>query len=447
MFSSLPVQYNAMLGSEDIPSSMLPDVKTKMIPCTSNLKSVRTSSANIGAGSLALFQLNTGAGTGYLKSNSVYLRGSVTLTLTNGGGTWRFTGPQNVHSASALINRLTVSNGSQMLSQLTNYNSWHDILLSHATSRDYIEQDSTLYEGTGVIKTYANPATTFESTLNFSIPLMSPVFNSSQFIPLFLLNAPLTVEVLFNSIADAIQSSTATTAYIVNDLQIVYEELAVSPELKQSIRDRMQSGSMWKQYLDSVYSINTSSTSGLSFNLGVGLSSCKGVLVADRQNAVGVVGQFILNRFSNARFYFDGRLINNFDLTTDAVVYSELNRTLNSIYDSDRTSSLGLVGVGYNGAINKTVPLGVGFDTASTDFCTQKFIYGVSAQSVNDFSVGFSGQPVQMIVVQTFNDGGADNVNFPPATQPAFSSVPKVMFVLYDELLTIDANGVCSLIR
>lgn len=452
-FYSVPSTYSSLLGADDIPAVMLPSTQSKMIPCTSQLKAVRTSSANPSPGALCLWQIQTGAGAGYLKPGSVYLRGQLTLTLNQAGvGNWRFTGPaptpanqavgvgSGVNSASALVSRLTVANGAQQMSQLVNYNVWADLLKSHAVSNDYVVNDSVIYEYTGMVRGVANPATANETTINFCIPLISPVFNSQQAIPLFLLNSPLSVEILFNSIADALAidgAGNSITNYSIANAEICYEEIVVSPELKASVMQRLQGGAVWKMFLDSVYSLSTSSTQGLSYNIGVGLSSCKGVLALDREPTAGTTcGNFLLNGFSNARFYYDGKLINNFDLNTDATVYAELNRTLHSMFDSNITSS-------FAKPANLVAVAGI---TPATDFTSFKFAYGVSSQAVNDYSVAFSGMPVQQIVVQTENAGAANNNNF--QFGPAFAgNKNKVFFILYDELMTIDANGVVSLMR
>ena len=455
-FYSVPNAYSALLGSEDIPSCMLPSSQSKMIPCTSVLKSVRTQSANLSAGAMALWQINTGSGTGYIKPSSLYLRGKLTLTMPVGTLGWRFSGPKQgiavadargeggnkgIFSASALISRMTVSNGSQQLSQLTNYNAWHDLLLAHGASSDYVVNDATVYEFTGVTRLVtAAGALANEVTINFAIPIISPVFNSQQAIPLFLLNSPLSVEILFNSIADSFVSVAGTvTSYVIDNAEIVYEEIQVSPELKASIMSKLQGGAVWKQYLDSVYSIQTSPTSGLSYNVGVGLSSCKAVLGVDRQTVTAGTfgtGDFMLNGFSNVRVLYDGKLINNFDLNNDVSVYAELNRTIHSMFDSNVTSCL-----------NKDPDTGMG-SIPWTDFCISKFAWGISSQAVNDMTIGFSGQPVQMINIQHFNTTVANDANF-PYVNDTHNTVNRnrIYFVLYDELLTIDANGICSLLR
>jgi hypothetical protein len=450
-FYAVPSTYNSLLGAEDVPATMLPSTQAKMIPCASQLKSVRTQSASLTPGALALWQIQTGAGTGYLKAGSLYLRGTLTLTVSAAAGTWRFSGPRQgfvgegqglntgTHSASALISRLTVSNGAQQLSQLTNYNVWHDLLLTHATSADYAKNDSLQYEFTGVTRGVANPATDNERTINFAIPLMSPLFNGQQSIPLFLLNSPLSVELLFNSIADAFVADTITVSnYVISNAEICYEEIAVSPELKQSIMNRLQGGAMWKQYMDSVYSIQTAALQNDSYNIGVGVTSCKGVIGVDRNPSaigVGFTGDFMLNGFNNVQIRYDGKLINNYDITTDASAFAELNRALHSMYDSNITSCL-----------SNDASAAAGNNPWS-DYVVSKFAWGVSSQAVNDSTVGFSGSPVQMITVQHYNATAANAAAFPYVNEAFVAARQRVYFVLYDEMLTIDANGVCSLIR
>jgi hypothetical protein len=62
-------------------------------------------------------------------------------------------------------------------------------------------------------------------------------------------------------------------------------------------------------------------------------------------------------------------------------------------------------------------------------------------------TIGFSGSPVQMVLVQTDNQNPDNSPNFPYSAVAYAAGAPKFFFVLYDELLTIDANGICSLIR
>jgi hypothetical protein len=458
-FYSVPNVYSALLGEDNIPSTMLPSTQSKMIPCTSQLKSVRTQSANLTPGALALWQIQTGSGTGFLKSNSLYLRGTIRIdgVVAGGTGSFRFNGPvegitgvgeglsKSTHSASSLIARLTVANGAQQISQLTNYNVWHDLLLTHATSSDYVNNDSSVYEYTGHVKTLsvANPIDATEGTLNFCIPIMSPIFCGQQSVPLFLLNSPLSLEILFNSLSDALVAGANTTInnYTISNAELVYEEIVVSPELKQSIMAKLQGGAVWKQFLDSVYSINTVAENSNTYNIGVGSNSVKAVIGVDRVTAGSVgllplqIGNFALNGFENVRVQYDGKLINNFDINTDATAYAELNRSLHSMFDSNITSCL---------AKRPAVPVGAG---PATDLVISKFAWGVSSQAVNDSSIGFSGMPAQMLTIQHFNNGGANRTAFQYVSEGFVANRQRLYFILYDELLTIDGNGVCALVR
>jgi hypothetical protein len=464
-FYSTPTVYSSLLGEDNIPATMLPSGASKMIPCTSQLKTVRTQSANLTAGSLALFQLQTGMGTGYLKSNSLYFTGSIRVTGSVsivGPGSWRFVGPTQgtpvagdgegdnkaTHAASAMISRLTVANGASQISQQTNYSTYVDLLRTHATSSDYNVNDATVYEYNGVTRILtANQAISdAEGTINFAIPLCSPVFCSPQSVPLFLLNSPLSIEILFNSLSECLVAgaNTTLTGFSINNAQIVYEEIVVSPELKQSVMSKLQGGALFKMFLDNVYSIQSSAENSNSYNIGIGANSVKGVIGIDRAvpGALGLRGQgdFTLNGFSNVRVLYDGKLINNFDIGTDAVAFSELNRCLHSMHDSNITSCLAKAAVSAVGA------------TACNDYVISKFAWGCSSQCVNDYSVSFSGVTVQTITIQHFNNtvasgAGGNSVNFQYVNEAFVAGRQRVYFIFYDELLTIDGNGVCALVR
>jgi hypothetical protein len=247
------------------------------------------------------------------------------------------------------------------------------------------------------------------------------------------------VELLFNSIADAFVVDTiAISNYVISNAEICYEEIAVSPELKQSIMNRLQGGAMWKQYMDSVYSIQTAALQNDSYNIGVGVTSCKGVIGVDRNPSaigVGFTGDFMLNGFNNIQVRYDGKLINNYDITTDASAFAELNRSLHSMYDSNITSCLSNDASAASG------------NNPWSDYVVSKFAWGVSSQAVNDSTVGFSGSAVQMITVQHYNNTAANAAAFAYVNEAFVASRQRVYFVVYDEVLLIDSNGVCSLMR
>jgi len=457
-FVQVPQTYNSLLGEEDIPSSLLPGKQSRMVPASTSLKSVRTGSAAATPSSTSLFQIQTAAGAGYLKPNSVYVSGRLTLTIpvTGANPSWRFSGPQEsiplggvglgtnsgVHSASALISRVTVSNGSQQLSQIQQYNVYADFLKAHAASTTYTAIDSSIYEFTGVTRTVSAVPTQQELEIHFAIPLMSPVWSGDQAVPLFLLNSPLTVEILTNSIADAFVTNNATiTNYSISNLQLCYESIDVSADLKNAIMDKLRQGQVWRQFMDQVYVINTSAEQGNSYNIGLGVSSLKGVLWADRQPSAGRVsafaqtGDLILNGFSNCRFSIDGRNINQYDLTDDCMVFSEMNRALATMHDSNRTTIMT--------KNNFPVPGVQGW----YDFNLNRFVVGCSMNAVNDYSVSFSGQPCQMLTIQHQNLTPVNSSNFPYVNETWAAGGQRIYVCLYDELLTIDANGTCSLIR
>jgi hypothetical protein len=389
----------------------------------------------------------------------VYLTGKLVIDapVAGVGASWRFSGPSEnatvagsgagantgVHSASAMISRLTVSNGSQQISQIQNYNVYHDMLLSHAGSASYTTMDSAVYEFAGITRSVTVPGPSpAELTINFAIPLISGLWSGETAVPLYLLSAPLSVEILTNSITDSfVTNNLPINNFTLSNLQLCYEEIQVGAELKNAVMDRLKQGQVWRQYMDSVYTLNTSADQGTAFNIGTGMSSLKAILYADRQPAAGRAsaivntGDLILNGFSNCRFNLDGRNINQFDYNNDTIVYSELNRSIQSLHDSSHTS-----------LFTKDNTPAAGF-TPWYDFNVTKFVVGVSTNCVSDFTIGFSGQPCQMATVQHFNNTPINSSNFPYINETWVAGGQRIYVILFDELLTIGADGSCALIR
>lgn len=457
-YYGLPQQYpTSLLGEEDVPAGLLPSKAANLVKgCSVANKAVRTSSGNIQASSSAIFQIPSGGG--YLKPHSVYLTGTLVMQMAAAATTFRFSGPRQaiasatavgagdnkgVHSASALINRLTVSNGTQQLSQIASYNAFMDIINTHAASDDFIVNDQGVFAFGGVTRTTAAAPTLGERTINFAIPLWSSVWTSETALPLWLLKNPLTIEIVTSAISDAFVvtgAGASITSYEIQNAQVMYSEISVPSDLKSAIMDRLNAGAVWKQHMNSCYVIQTASTAGLAFNVGINCSSVTGVLVADRQpsggpGAIAATGDLVLNGFSNARFLYDSRVQNNFDYNNEAITYAELNRTMGSLYDANVTSCLA-----------KNPAPAAGF-TPYHDYCLSKFAYAVSSDCVQDSSVGFSGQPCQTLTIQTFNNTAANSPNFPYVNEAQLDGRQKIMAILFNEALLISADGSCSLVR
>lgn len=441
---SVPANYPAVGSPElDIPSSMLPADLKQLKGVSTSQRSVFTSSGTAGASSTILFNIPTGMSQGYLKSGTLYLRCKIVVTQANGAGvTWNFAGGNTAQSpfggASSIIDRLVVSCGGVQVSVINNYNHWRNMMMAHGATVDYAITDSRELEYTGVTKvnTLANVD---NRTVYVSIPILAPVFNASNHIPAFLLNSPISIELTTAPVASAFQTATnAITAYDVSEASLVYDMINVSEEYKQAMMMRLaQSGGAYSMELNDVYNIAVAHQNPLDFNVGLSLSSLKAVCGTYLSNAslgANLAQQklYNCNGLSDFKLYADNRLINSVIIDNDSVTFAELNKALGRLGDYNISSIL----QGLNPADGTSV---------RNNYTTDAFMMGVSCQTISDFNFSVTGIPCQQLTVHTENNN-TDAVNKWQSAGVAVAST-LFLFIFYDSILTIGADGVVSLRR
>lgn len=440
-YSNPKQYYGLMSGEMGIPEMLVSSGEQMMPPGTTTVKSIPSQSGNATSGGIQLFQIATGAGQGYIKPGSLYLKCRITVTQAGAGAGcgWAFGSRKG---ASQIINRLNVSCGGVQIHSLNNYNVLHDALLTHASSYSYIANDSVLYEDTGIFHNN-NPDAPGNKVVTVCIPVMAPIFNNEQALPLYLFNSPLVLELLYNPVSIAIDSDVVNvTEYTVSEAQLVFEQLSVSAEFEQSVKAKLASGALYQTYLDDYYNLQVASSQTLNYQVGLGLSSIKAVLWTEQLTANQVVAnlkQYTPNGITNFRLFLDGRQVNLNTLDTQSSLYAEMQRAIQNLWDFSSTSfnqdtTAQNIGAGYNA----NTPRGL--------YAVSNFLGGVNTNRCNDGAFAFTGSPAQNINFILEHSGAPDQSNFPanPNFDPA--SVTYVM-VLYSQKLMIDANGAITLVR
>jgi len=422
--SNASKQYGIAAAMSDVPLSLGSSTLSKPLPSETKIVSVPTQSANAGPGGNQIFQLPTGSGTGFIKPNSMYF--AFDIVATGGAGNWTWQGP--TRSASSLINRLTVQIGSTNVEQINNYNILHDQLLLHTANASYFGTDSFLIEGTASAA-YAGPANGV--TASYSIPLISSLFSNEKAVPTFLFQGPITVLLDYNSLLNTIQDgATAFTAtnYTISNARIVYETIAVDESYKQGVKAMLAEGRLFQMNLVSYMNLQVALQDNVNYTIGANLSSIKGLLYSasagSGTNAIvaGVSGPlFVSGRpmynvsptaatcQNNFRLYLDGRLINQLqNLNTKNVVFSEMNRTVSNMFDTNSTS------------------------VDPSNYLTATFVGGINTNRFNE-RMAMCGSPAQ-------------NLNF---IYEATGTVAGNLFVniIYDQVLVCDALGSVSMVR
>jgi hypothetical protein len=400
-------QYGLAAATTDIPPSFGSSSLPRPIASSVQIVNLASQSGTQGSGGLISFQMPTGAAAGgYLKPNSLYLRGTCNLTGA-GGAPAAYALPSS--SASCLINRMTCSVGGTIVSQINNYHLLHEMLLQHTTSYGYFNYDSKILEGTAALSFAAavNP------THNFVIPVINPLFTADKAVPLFLLNAPIQVNFDLNNLNNAIRAQNAgdATAFTITNAQLVYEVVHVDANYVNEVKSALGAGNAYQINLHDFQTLMTASAGSLNYNIGANLSSVRGIAYTQVTNAPALLGDTLLtaNAQTDFRLYLDGRLINSFAMDTGAAIYAEMNRTFGNMFDSNITTNSG----------------------SAATYLTNYFTGGISCNRVSD--------------VMAMTGSAAQNINF--VLTSAGGNNNTYIVVLFDQILTIDVTGNVMLVK
>lgn len=429
-------------NEQGVPESMTSSIDQKMISSYTSIKQVSSQNGDQTAGGLLQFQIPTGSSQGYLKSGSAYMKCTIKFSQAiNADNMIAFQGGLSTNaqnpevkannnlgggSASAIISRLNVSIGGVLVNSIQNYKVLHDVILNHCTSQAYRSNDSAIMEFTG--KAYNSIIA--DGTLDVCIPLMVPCLNDEQSFPLFLINSPIVIEILLNSLHEAVAyTTTPVTQYTVKNASIIYETINPSSDFEMAVKSRLQSGSMWSMSCDDYYNLSVANLPNVNYNIGLNLSSVKGVLytVCLAPTNDGKYRNYTGDDQTDAKLYLDGRLINQFTaLDTIPQQYMEFQRTIGALYDYVTTSQIyGLLPIVADTNVPSTRLYG--------SYPTSSYCGGISCNRSNDSSFAFTGTPCQTINLTRTSTGTAGSTLY--------------IMVLYSQMIMIDSSGSVSIMR
>jgi hypothetical protein len=417
--------YGISAAKDDIPSVLSSSDLPKPIPTNHKLVSISSQNGNQNASGLNIYQIPTGASAGCLKPNSVYLR--ATIVPTGGtAGTWKFNNPTN--SASALIYRLSILMGQQMVEQINFYDKLHDALLLHGSNSSYYNTDSYLLENTSGINSLNNATNiAYGSSIDVCIPIISGLFSGNKCIPLYLLQSPVNVQIDWNTAVSGLVGSAATapTGFTVQNSQLCYEIVQPDEQYTQSVKAMMAEGRLFQLNITTFMNLQTATSNSLTYNVGANLSSLKGVIWTEYQNAPDQVTQtlYTSNGLDNARLFLDGVQVNNFNIDKFPVMHCEMARTLHNMFDSTLTS------------------------VDQLNYHNKTFLCGISCNKFNNEAMAMTGTPCQQFQIY-LQHGATAVVPGSANTTVAYSANQNVLFVLiHDAIVVIDVTGSVSLVR
>lgn len=394
---------NPLNLTSEVPNEVVPQSSSKLIQSTSKQVSITCTGANsANAGGFLTFQLPSGSGAGWLKTKSIGFQFTVTPTTAGAAPDWAF----NTRNATSVINRLTVSVGSQQIEQIQNYAQFSSILYTHCGSNDYSTHDATILEKHSATLASGTPITAI-------VPLFSGLLNSDKYIPLWLMSAPIQIMIDFNT-ATAAFATTAVTGYTVTNPKLLFEVVNMDPSYDNSIRQAMaESGQAFSIYMNSVLSAQTSQALGatLSFNSGLSLSSlngilCASILTADMASGTAVK-YFVQNGATQYRWFIDGQQYPQYPITCDAndqtLPFYSLQNTVGNVFDTTITSESDL-----------------------TTYPTADFVTGVGLRRSLDNALTHVGIPATQAITEIVGATAAATV---------------FIFYLYSAQVLVDGNG------
>lgn len=437
-----------------VPAALESDPGFVFAGARSTIKYIPASTGNsIGPSASTLFLIPQ-TSYGFIKPCSMYLRAKIVVTVTEGAGVlWGYGGqnqglPTSANAidpyatsanytalgyggASSVINRLTVTFPGGIQCSYPQYQIWRNSILPHALSREYFLTDLNELEGA----TSARLVTGAEATSRTAwvcIPLDLPCFNAAQAFPLCLLSGGIQIELQTETLAKAlIGITTNPTNYSVSDMALVYDELVVSPAFKAAVDAKTKMSGFKLALNDRLYMGAISGASSSRTNFGVGLKSLKsvvGTIQLDADTAIGVAKKYNANGMNYWNLYLNGQQMTPSNLDNDAMVFAELQRSLQMLNDSNITSALDKLTTSNASSFRNT-------------YCVGQFAFGASVAAYNDRTFSLSGVAADQVQVElVFGNSTSDKWQIAAAGQaPAASQV--YLWALHDTVLTILGDG------
>ena len=392
------------------------------------------SGSGAGPSTTMLFSIPSG-GNSFLKSGSVYLRCKVSVNLVGGAGvTYKFAGnavsnDYDWGGASSLINRINVSTSGVTMSY-PSYNHYRNAVLPHVFTAGYIPNDLRQCEMAGVSRLASTDVQACKDSY-VSIPLFIGCFNSNSAFPLCLLNSPVQLEILTESINNAFAgTATGITGYSITEASLVYESIEVEPSFVQALKSS-KAGQSFNFRVNDYLSVGAwQPASAERFTIGAGLSSLKSILYTEQLQACVATTlaekYYSNNGLSYANFYVDGQQVSVNNMTDDSVAYMEMQRALQKITDPTQTSFMQLS--------NNISGSGI-----RTSYAESNFLLGCSTQLVSDWGFSQSGIPASTVQIELNHSAVSDQtVRWQNAV--AFAASNAYAWLLYDATYSVDIN-------
>lgn len=460
------------LPSVAIPATLVGDQLKQFNGMRTVIKTLPSASgSNIGPSSSILFNIPAEP-YGYIKSRSMYLRATISLTAPFGsenffafaGNTYGVTpasggSAHGAGGASSIITRTTVTLPGGASMSYGQQNHWRNAVVPHILNKPYIEQELKELEFAGQTRQFSTGGTSAVGSPTVSmfyvvIPMDIPVFNGSAAFPLLLMSGGIQIEMVTAALGEAFTIATTgtannisvPTAYSLSGMSLVYEVMQVTPDFKAALVSSKASNPYMIHVSDRTSVGPVGLTGSTRYNFGVGLSSVKGVLFTEQlssaTSAIGSLKGYTPNAMDSYCVYRDGQLMSIPNITSRDVAYAELNRTLGRMFDPSIVSA----NQQYTGAINTVQP------SSYTGSQSGSFLAGCSFENIDDWSFSAQGSPCDQIAIELVKSSTAGGTASTTVTAYqekwgypfALANANLYLWVLHDSVVVVLPDGTCQ---
>lgn len=450
MSYQVPNDYPA-LPSVSIPSALLGDDLKSFRGGKTTVRALPASSGSSTAPNSSILFNIPAEPYGYIKSNSMVLHGKVVVTQTSVAlATWSFAGQASntavtaatvsggTGGAASLFTRFTLTLPGGAQASYSQANHYRNAVVPHALSNEYLG-DLRQMESAGLVKTNvvaAGAGTVLDRTCFFTINVDIPCLNSQQALPMLLMSGGLTLEIVTASINEAFYTVTnAVTDYALSELSLVYEVVQVTPEFKSALVASKAQAPYLIHCNDRLCIGPTAYTGTTRLNIGLGLSSMKGVcftsLATDALSAnLAKPKNYTNNGLFSYSMYNNGQLFSIPNISSDDLCFTEMQRCIGRINDSNVTSMLVAQANTTDNSRRNNYNLGA-------------FLAGSSCETIDDWSFSSQGVPCDQFAIEVNNDGTQDANKWQAAQATAACNL--YLFIFYDSILVINSDGTCQI--
>jgi hypothetical protein len=211
----------------------------------------------------------------------------------------------------------------------------------------------------------------------------------------------------------------------------VFEQVIFDQQYEQGLRAMLASGRLFQMPISTFYNVRTAQTGAVTQNIGLNCSSLKSIL----WSTVPVETQRGSKQFTDAnqtsaRLYLDGSLQFAGNLSDEISQFLEMNRALNTMWDSDRVSVAPTAYEAGNVASANSFTLVPGGITRAL-YKDGAYLGGLSCAKSSEAGFAMKGVPVNSAVLEFVGDAGGT----------------FYITCCVEQILTVDAMGNASLIR